>query len=241
MMMSSLLLSAILSVLAPGQTESPPPEAAPRSGAVEEAVIETDAPDAGEAARRAGAERARGWFESLTTLSARFEQIAPDGRFSTGELHISRPGRARFDYDDPNPVLVVADGTMVAIADFALETIDRAPISATPLRYLLGSHEALTLEGAVADAGRHEDRLFVTLVDPDGEADGRLTLVFEDPDPDAPAPQMNLAGWYAVDSLGGLTEITLMEAQRGQSLNPRLFVLDDEDVTGRSRRGARRR
>jgi len=39
--------------------------------------------------------RAEAWFEGLTTLRARFEQIAPDGTLTTGDVALSKPGRGR--------------------------------------------------------------------------------------------------------------------------------------------------
>lgn len=185
------------------------------------------------------AQRVESYLTGMSTLRARFEQIASDQTITTGVLEIARPGRARFDYDDPSPVLVVADGAMVAIADFDLETIDRAPISATPLRFLLDEELALTESGAVIDAGHYDGRLYVSVEDPQGEIEGRLTLMFDDPDPDNP-DLMAFAGWYAIDALGGLTEVRLTEVETGMRISPRQFVLDDEDVTGGDDRRRRR-
>lgn len=185
------------------------------------------------------ANRAEAYLMGMRTLRARFEQIAADQSITTGVLEISRPGRARFDYDDPNPVLVVADGATVAIADFDLETIDRAPIGATPLRFLLDEDLALTETGAVVDAGHYDGRLYVSLEDPQGEVEGRLTLVFDDPEPDNP-DSMVFAGWYAIDALGGLTEVRLTDVETGMRISPRQFVLDDDDVMGGDDRRRRR-
>lgn len=185
--------------------------------------------------------RAQAWFDELDTLRADFLQFAPDGTQTSGVLSLDRPGRARFDYDDPSPILLVADGSTVAVADFELETLDRVPLGATPLAPLLSADETLAETGAVADAGRAEGRLYLTLVDPEGETDGRLTLIFDDPDTDRVATEMVLAGWYAVDSLGGLTEVRLSNQETGVDFDPRLFILDDDDVFADDRRRGRRR
>ncbi|MGX6646370.1 outer-membrane lipoprotein carrier protein LolA [Maricaulaceae bacterium MS644] len=211
-----------------GETEALDP--LPEPEAVDSASAEVQADS--------GARRAAAWFDGLETLRTRFIQTAPDGTLSAGELSLQRPGRARFDYDDPSPILLVADGATVAIADFQLETIDRAPIRNTPMRFLLSGTDQLF--ESVTEAGRSGGRLYVTLVDPDAEVDGRLTLVFDDPDPSAPAGEMALAGWFAVDAMGGLTEVNLTELERGVSFDPRLFILDDEDVIADDRRTRRR-
>ncbi len=76
----------------------------------------------------------------------------------------------------------------------------------------------------------------MTLEDPNGEIQGRLTLVFEDADPDAAPNAMMLAGWYTVDAMGGMTEVRLSEIETGVRISPRQFILDDEDVMGGDRR-----
>ncbi len=217
------LFSAALTVSA--SVENPAPAAA--------ALIETEF---AQISPETAARRAEAWLISLDTLRARFVQIAPDNVPSTGIVEIDRPGRARFDYDDPSPVLVVADGATIAIADFALETLDRTPIGATPLRFLLGRNPDLAGSGVVVHADRHDGRLHVTMEDPGGEAEGQLTLVFDDPQPDAGAETMMLAGWYVTDALGGLTEVSLLDVETGIRINPRRFILDEEDITRDTRR-----
>lgn len=251
---TALFFSAALALFTGAQDADPQSDAPVPAGVNQEASPQEPAPDAAPdtlsdadyAAQQAEARtreiaRAQTWFDELDTLQARFIQFSPDGQEVEGTLSLDRPGRARFDYDDPSPILLVADGSTVAVADFALETIDRAPIGATPLAPLLNAGETLAESGAVADAGRADGRLYLTFVDPDGETDGRLTLIFDDPDPARAATEMVLAGWYAVDALGGLTEVRLSEVETGLELNPRLFILDDEDVLADDRRRGRRR
>ncbi len=182
--------------------------------------------------------RAGQFFESLSVMSARFRQVGPDGRVAEGDFALSRPGRLRFDYDDPSPILMVADGATVAIADSDLETVDRAPIRSTPLRWLLSSSDELTGSGAITEVGRYDGALYVTAEDPDGEAEGRVTLVIADDDPDAAPSDMRLEGWYAIDGYGQVTQVTLSHIRTDGRLDPRLFVLDD-DMFGSSRRGRR--
>lgn len=178
------------------------------------------------------------YFSGLDTLRAGFEQVGADGAVATGTLSLDRPGRVRFEYEAPTPILLVADGQTVAIADFDLETVDRLPIAQTPLKWLLEPDLDPASSSAVDEVSRFDGALYLSLVDPDNEIDGRVTLVFEDSDPEGPAEDMRLAGWIAVDAMGGFTEVRLTGNERGVSFNPRLFVLDD-DLFERSRRTRR--
>ena len=225
---------------APEPEDAAPQEAAPALDDEPVALPDRTAlAAAAEADRAAAIARADAWFAALDTMQARFVQFSPDGAETSGDLALDRPGRVRFDYDDPSPILMVADGATVALADFQLETIDRIPLSATPLRYVLGS-DPLAASQVVDQVNRADERIYLTLVDPDGETHGRLTLIFHDREPDAGAQSMVLEGWYVVDAMGGLTEIRLLDAELNQRLDPRLFILDDEDVMGGDRRRGRR-
>lgn len=214
----------------PGVETEAEPEQAPQTDGVMER--EPQRPAEIELARVAA------WFDALDTLQARFEQVGADGSVTAGDLYLDRPGRVRFDYDDPTPILLVADGSTVAIADFDLETVDRAPIGRTPFKWLLDEDLDPETSDAVSDIARHDGALYLTLIDPEGETDGRVTLIFEDRDMSAAPETMRLAGWIAVDSMGGFTEVGLSGNQRDIRLNPRLFVLDD-DPFGNTRRGRR--
>lgn len=249
---SPLILSAAAEPVASSavviavQEESPAaqPEAEPEAAPIADPFAEDAGPDLPPLETDSGRSeqeeiaRAGAYFQQLSTLNARFRQIDPQGRVSEGGLSLSRPGRVRFDYDDPSPILLVADGATVAIADSDLETVDRAPIRSTPLRWLLSSSDELTSSGAVTEAGRHDGALYVTAEEPEGETEGRVTLVIADADPDADPSAMALEGWYAVDAYGGVTQVMLTEVETGARLDPRLFVLDD-DMFGSSRRGRR--
>ncbi|MFX9669134.1 outer-membrane lipoprotein carrier protein LolA, partial [Acinetobacter baumannii] len=50
---------------------------------------------------------------------------------------IQKPGKLRFEYENPSTIEVIADGSSVAVRDRRLATQDIYPLSQTPLRYLL--------------------------------------------------------------------------------------------------------
>ena len=169
------------------------------------------------------------WLNGVENYRARFTQIAPDFSSSGGILSIRRPGRLRFDYDDPSPLLVVADGTTVAIEDSALETVDRVPLRSTPLWWLLKPDVNLAEDANVTEVWQDDGRIYVATQDRNEEMDGTALFVFN---PDDYA----LEEWFVTDSLGYTTRITLSEVETDLRLNPRLFVLDDPEDDRRNRR-----
>jgi outer membrane lipoprotein-sorting protein len=156
----------------------------------------------------------------VKTARGKFEQVAPDYSVTTGSFALSRPGKVRFDYDDPTPILIVSDGTTVALQDSELETTDRVPLGTTPLSLLLDDDLDFETEAEVLDVARGNGRIEVTLQDRSGEMDGTLTLVLSDGTRD-------LLGWRTVDGTGNITSVQLSGVEYGKKLNPRLFILKD--------------
>ena len=157
---------------------------------------------------------------SVKTARGKFEQYSPDGSYSTGQFALSRPGKVRFDYDDPVSLVLVSDGTTVALQDSDLETTDRVPLASTPLSLLLSSNLDFEKEAEVVDVRRMGDQTNITVRDKTGEMDGTLTVVLAD---------NALTGWRTVDANGGRTSVLLSSVETGAKLNPRLFILKDFD------------
>ena len=157
---------------------------------------------------------------AVKTARGKFEQYSPDGSYSTGQFAMSRPGKVRFDYDDPVPLVLVSDGTTVALQDSDLETTDRVPLASTPLSLLLSSTLDFEKEAEVVDVRRMGDQTNITVRDKTGEMDGTLTVVLAG---------NALTGWRTVDANGGRTSVLLSGVETGAKLNPRLFILKDFD------------
>tara|TARA_R110000823_G_scaffold67894_1_gene157954 strand:- start:201 stop:863 length:663 start_codon:yes stop_codon:yes gene_type:complete len=161
-------------------------------------------------------------MSDVKTASGKFEQLAPDYSVSTGSFALSRPGKVRFDYDDPTPLLIVSNGATVAMQDSELETTDRVPLGSTPLSLLLDDSLDFENEAQVLDVVRANGRIGVTLQDRSGEMDGTLTLVLAD-------VTKELIGWRTEDSGGNITSVQLVDVEYDKKLNPRLFILKDFD------------
>jgi len=161
-------------------------------------------------------------LSAVKTARGKFEQYSPDGSYSTGQFALSRPGKVRFDYDDPVPLVLVSDGTTVALQDSELETTDRVPLASTPLSLLLSDKLDFEKEAEVIDVRRAGDRTNITVRDKTGETEGTLTVVLA-------GAGNSLEGWRTVDANGGSTSVMLKDIETGARLNPRLFRLPDFD------------
>ena len=61
-------------------------------------------------------------LNSSKTVQARFLQVSSSGEYAEGQIFIHRPGRLRLIYDDPSPLLIVADGKHIYFIDRKIKT-----------------------------------------------------------------------------------------------------------------------
>ena len=161
-------------------------------------------------------------LSNAKTARGNFVQSNADGTVVTGTFALNRPGRMRFDYDDPTPVLIVSDGATVAMQDTELETVDRIPIGSTPLGLILSSRLDVDRDIDVLSIQQNEARIGIRVEDASGELEGTLTMVFA-------RDTYDLLGWLAVDGNLQTTVVDLVDVETNVRIDPRLFRLDDED------------
>lgn len=172
------------------------------------------------AERAAALAQANGVLNAVQRLQGRFEQSAPDGSRARGAFYLQRPGKLRFEYDPPATLLIVSDGSVVAMRDTALRTTDRTPLRSTPLNLILGARIDLARDARILRVTRSGPWLMVTARDRSGQTDGQITLHFW-------GPEAQLRSWDVIDAAGARTRITLSEITQPASLDRALFRLED--------------
>jgi outer membrane lipoprotein-sorting protein len=168
-------------------------------------------------ADRADIARAEATLASIRTLKARFLQADARGGTAQGTVWMQRPGRARFEYDPPATILVVADGTIVTFFDRAVNQTSAVPLGSTPLGTLLAERVRLNEGDArVSAVQRGEGLLRVTVVKRNNPAEGSLTLTFAD-------TPLELRQWTVIDAQRREVRVTLFEQQTGVRIDPAMF------------------
>lgn len=164
------------------------------------------------------------YLQNLKSARARFVQTTHDGTQLVGTFYLQRPGKLRFEYDDPIKDFVVADGFFIYFYDAELGEQTNAPIGQTLADFILRKDLSLTDDLMVESVRRKGGFLQVELrqkSDPDA---GSLTLGFkEDP--------LTLAKWRVVDAQGLITEVELFYLKTGVTHPADLFVYKDPDNT----------
>lgn len=165
-------------------------------------------------------DKAATYLQGLTEAKGRFVQTDARGTSTQGTVYLKRPGKARFAYEAPSGLLVVADGANVSVADSRLKTFDRYPLMATPLSIFLARQIKLDRGVVISDVTRLADGFTITARDGKKQAEGQITLTFSN-------SPMALIGWTVSDAQGQATRIRLTGLQRTSGLAPTLFVLND--------------
>ncbi|WP_293612054.1 outer membrane lipoprotein carrier protein LolA [Ponticaulis sp.] len=219
--LSGAILSSPFALTETAQMETP---AAVTTEAVAEVEIATPVFDREEALARANEA-----LNAIDTARGSFSQLDPNNHVSTGTFYLNRPGRLRFEYDAPIPLLIVSDGTTLAIEDRDLETVDRVPLASTPLNLILRRNTNLAEHAEILSIEQKPGFTAIRIADRAGEAEGELELFF---DPDT----YQLARWEATDMTGAITTVQLTDMELGVSVDPRLFRIDDPEDEDERRR-----
>ncbi|MGA2568342.1 MAG: outer membrane lipoprotein carrier protein LolA [Pseudolabrys sp.] len=165
-------------------------------------------------------ERVNNYLSSMQVMTGKFVQVAPDGRRTQGEFYISKPGRVRFEYDDPSPIELIADGQSVVVRDRNLATQDVYPLSQTPLRFLLADHVDLMKDTSLVAV--YADDVFITVVVEEKNSvvgTSRLMIMFS-------AKDMQLKQWTVTDPQGYDTTVAVYNIDTSKRPDPGLFKID---------------
>ncbi|WP_091735919.1 LolA family protein [Phenylobacterium immobile] len=171
------------------------------------------------AADQALVDRATEYLQGLTEAKARFIQTDARGGQTQGTLFLSRPGRARFDYDAPSGLLVVADGTNVSVQDSRLKTFERFPLGSTPLSIFLAKTIRFDRTVTVGAVMRTEEGFTIAARDRRRRIPGAIALSFAD-------NPLRLTGWTVTDAQNRATRVRLANLAAVRS-DPALYVLKD--------------
>jgi outer membrane lipoprotein-sorting protein len=172
--------------------------------------------------QRALVDRISNYLSGMRQVVGRFVQVGPDGRKTTGDIFLQKPGKLRFEYDDPSPVQLIADGTSLVVRDRRLATQDLYPLGQTPLRFLLADKVDLLRDTNVV--GVYSDDIFATVVIEERQTLGgkhKLMLMFD-------AKDLTLKQWTVTDPQGFDTTVAIYDLDMTKKPDPALFKINYE-------------
>jgi outer membrane lipoprotein-sorting protein len=204
-----------------------PAAAAPQNSAASagaSSIFKPGAATALDGDRRALVGRVSAYLSSVKTMVGDFVQVGPNGQRTKGQFYIQKPGRVRFDYEEPSPIQLIADGESVAVRDRKLATQDIYPLSQTPLRFLLSQRIDLLRDTNIV--GVYSDDTFATVVIEESHplvGTNRLMLMFD-------AKDLQLKQWVVTDPQGFDTTVAVYNIDTKSQPDPSMFRINYERV-----------
>lgn len=181
------------------------------------AVMAFSAPSFAQTANERYIAQAESWLQNLKTAQARFTQIDYQGRELNGTFYINRPGRLRFEYDQPITDHILADGTMIYFYDGESQQASNAPIGMTLADFILRPDVRMDQTVKVESVRDRKNVVEIALSQRDQPGTGQLILHFS-------KSPFALQSWRIIDAQGLTTDIILSNFKQVASLDPRLFV-----------------
>ncbi|MBB4351009.1 outer membrane lipoprotein carrier protein LolA [Aliirhizobium cellulosilyticum] len=173
----------------------------------------------------AAAQKIADHFSSVKTMMGEFVQFGPRGEQTGGKFYIERPGRLRFNFEDPSPLRVISDGKNVVVGNIKLKTWDLYPLSKTPLTLLLADRIDLSND-AVRGVKEESDLTTIVLGNKTIFGDSTITMMFD-------SKTYDLRQWTITDNQGKDTSVMIYNVKTGVSLDEKVFAIDYAEVRGR--------
>ena len=174
------------------------------------------------------------FYKEVKSIRADFLQVLLDDngeiiQESSGKVVILRPDRFRWDYKEPFPQQIIADGKKFWIYDSELEQVtvrsaDQA-VTDTPALILSGK-QSLDKNFIIKEEGKHNTLVWIALLPKTSDTDFMKIRMAFDPE---------LAAMELEDHFGQITRILFTNVERNPKLDQGLFefvVPDGVDVVG---------
>lgn len=203
---------------------NPKPAAEASSEAVDDRPYALPVPLADEVAKAQRArelKRVEHYLNSLTSIVADFTQVAPDGSLASGKFYMQRPGKMRWQYEPPTPVLMIMNGFRFIYYDYELEQVTQLPVDSNLAGLLAKKHirlddPDLVIDELVSSPGAVRIKLHQT----GKKEEGSLMLEMSD-------QPLRIRNIIATDAQGQTTTVSLNKARFGVPLERSLFVWKD--------------
>lgn len=157
-------------------------------------------------------------YSRVPTMTGEFLQFGPKGEQSGGTFSIKRPGKIRFDYEEPSPIEVVSNGLAVMVVNNKLKTFNSYPLKNTPLKLLLDNEFDIG-DDAILDVKVEEDVTTIVMGDKQIFGNSVITLLFD--------PQtFDLRQWTIKDAQGKETSVMIYNVENNAEISDRIFQIN---------------
>ena len=165
-------------------------------------------------------EKVLNYLESFDSLKTEFVQVNNNGDILSGNLHLSRPGKFRIEYDQV-PLLLICDSKRLAVINKDLKSISFHKFSEVPAGALL--FKRLSLKGIkILKILEKDNMLSVNLHDTKIKEKGLVEILFE-------IKPFIMRKWTLYNNDKSKTEVFFNNLYLDEDLPNSLFDIQRED------------
>jgi outer membrane lipoprotein-sorting protein len=214
-------VAALCAIAIPVAAQAPAPKSsgAPAAGQWNSTV----APAQGTAAvtldekQVATLKRVSTFFNELKQIKGNFVQTNPDGKRLRGKFVMKQPGKFRFDYGGGTKMVIISDGTYLAVEDHDLNNENTVELDKTPFRVLLRKDVDLIRDANVTEVQEVDDLIIIALQDKSPDAPGKIRLFL------TKKPALEIKEWVTTDPQGTDTRVEVSDLNRAEDVDDGLF------------------
>ena len=175
-------------------------------------------------------QRVEEYLTDLYSIVADFNQVDAGGGVAEGKFYLKKPGKMRWEYKPPTPILLVSNGKVMTYYDSELDQVNYIAFDDTLAGFLAQEKITLTSKSAqLVDFVAKEGVIRATIVQRQKPDEGSLTLEFSD-------KPLQLKQMVVTDARGQRTNIQLQNATYGENLPDSLFKFEDPRGLGKRSR-----
>ena len=160
-------------------------------------------------------------WNSISTMSGRFEQIDADNNIEYGNFYFDKPYKSKFSYDHQDET-IITNKILINVLDDEGYQIDSYPIGNSPIKNILSNNikfdDIFTIT-SVEQIFDKEDIYQITTINKNSEnSDGKVLFFFSVDD-------LTLKKWVIFDEFGNKTVLEFTNMQKNISIGPNIFVV----------------
>jgi len=164
--------------------------------------------------------RVEEYLSGLSTIISEFTQVAPDGSLAAGKFFLERPGRMRWQYNPPTPILMVANGSDLVYYDYELQQISHIPMDSTLIGFLAQKKIRFADDVGVISFSENAGTIRIGVAQRKKPEEGQLVLELSD-------KPLLIRNMVVTDAGGQITTVSLNNARFGTPIDKTLFDFRD--------------
>ncbi len=164
------------------------------------------------------------YLNNIKFLNASFIQESSTGEISKGKFLLSRPGKMRVEYDKPTPLLIIANGSVLAYTDLELEETSYLSTNSTPASFLTRKNFSFSAKDVeITNFVKSDNLIKVGIVKKNKKEAGVFSLIFT-------ANPLRFIKMEVRNDLDEITKVSFVTAKFDQAIDNKMFVIKNKNL-----------